>query len=192
MPEATPQSEMATPFENYLSDLYWAFRPIHLHFFPCNFDFIETSSLRERIRAARLPLHKTASRQRGVCVKHLKRWKTSTLVVFYFSVSWITQGLIFINLCMYVCIQQGAQVWLWFLCQRKRPEVTVISKGDVPLTYLLQISFFMSIFCNGTWLTQEPPCRFLTTPVHGFIRSPQSDHFTLSIEEEGPALIWFI
>ena len=55
---------------------------------------------------------------------------------------------------------QGAQVWLWFLCQRRRPEVTVISKGDVPLTYLLQISFFMSIFCNGTWLTQEPPSRF--------------------------------
>ena len=33
-------------------------------------------------------------------------------------------------------ITQGAQVWLWFLCQRRRPEVTVISKGDVPLTYL--------------------------------------------------------
>ena len=85
-----------------------------------------------------------------VCVEHLNRSKTSS--------------------------QQGAQVWLWFLCQRRRPDVTVISKGDVPLTYLLQFSFFISIFCNGTWLTQEPPCRFQTTrfQFYRFARFSQS------------------
>ena len=37
--------------------------------------------------------------------------------------------------------------WLWYRWGRSS-------------TYLL---IFMSIFCNGTWLTQEPPCRFQTT-----------------------------
>ena len=44
---------------------------------------------------------------------------------------------------------------------RRWPEVTVISKGKVPLTYLLQFHF-MSCFWDGMWLTQEPPCRFQT------------------------------
>ena len=49
-------------------------------------------------------------------------------------------------------------------------QLPVISMGtliDVPA------SLFMSIFCNGTWLTQEPPCRFQTIcfqflVLHGF------------------------
>ena len=73
---------------------------------------------------------------------------------------WIDVKLLFFFCPLPFLKTQGAQVWLWFLCQRRRPEVTVISKGDVPLTYLLQISFFG----NGTWLTQEPPCRFICQP----------------------------
>ena len=40
-------------------------------------------------------------------------------------------------------------------------QLPVISMGtliDVPA------SVFMSIFCNGTWLTQEPPRRFQKKP----------------------------
>ena len=66
---------------------------------------------------------------------------------------------------------QGAQVWLWFLCQRRRPDVTVISRGDVPLTYLLFMEsqtvwhgakprtpswYFHWHFCNGEGLSREP------------------------------------
>ena len=43
-------------------------------------------------------------------------------------------------------VSSRGHVWLWFLCQRRRPEVTVISKGDVPLTYLLQFSFPNDLF----------------------------------------------
>ena len=58
--------------------------------------------------------------------------------------SWLSPGnfIWYLLICIYIYIYirnlflQGAQVWLWFLCQRRRPEVTVISKGDVPLTYL--------------------------------------------------------
>ena len=42
-------------------------------------------------------------------------------------------------------------------------QLPVISMGtlsDVPA------SIFMSNFCNGTWLTQEPPCRFQTIWFH--------------------------
>ena len=59
-----------------------------------HFDFIETSSLRERIRAGRHFVHmlcKMASRQRGVCVKHPKRCKTSNLYFCepaFFQTSW--------------------------------------------------------------------------------------------------------
>ena len=50
---------------------------------------------------------------------------------------------------------QGAQVWLWFLCQRRRPVVTVISEGDVPLTYL-QFRFLSNLHGTGfssCWIT---------------------------------------
>ena len=68
-------------------------------FLSLHFDFIETSSLRERIRAARhlvILLHKMASRQRGVCVWNIWRdVKLLTLVVSYSAVSWISLSLIF-------------------------------------------------------------------------------------------------
>ena len=66
-----------------------------------------------------------------VCVDHLHRCKTSFCLVDGFV------------LCLldFELRLQGAQVWLWFLCQRRRPDVTVISKGDVPLTYLPTMFF---------------------------------------------------
>ena len=48
-------------------------------------------------------------------------------------------------------------MWLWFLCQRRRPDVTVISRGDVPLTYLP--TMFISFSDMGRGSTQEPPRR---------------------------------
>ena len=51
-------------------------------FLSLHFDFIDIFSFREHKRASRQSvqsLHKIASRQRGVCVKHLNRCKTSTV-----------------------------------------------------------------------------------------------------------------
>ena len=71
-----------------------------------------------------------------VCVDHLHRCKTSFCLVDGFV------------LCLldFELRLQGAQVWLWFLCQRRRPDVTVISKGDVPLTYLPTMFFQFPIW----------------------------------------------
>ena len=45
------------------------------------------------------------------------------------------------------------------------PTKTARSHSDIKgrRPFDVPASIFMSIFCNGTWLTQEPPCRFQTT-----------------------------
>ena len=63
---------------------------------------------------------------------------------------------------------QGAQVWLWFLCQRRRPEVTVILKGDVPLTYLLQFHSRLVCFPSNLHVTGFSSCR-ITSMIHSYL-----------------------
>ena len=64
-------------------------------------------------------------------------------------------------------------------------QLPVISMGT-----LIDVlaSLFMSIFCNGMWLTQEPPCRFQTTRFQfsRFAQFSQSE-FPMSIEDERAA-----
>ena len=72
----------------------------------------------------------------GACVKHLNRCKT-----YWFVLSMLLQG---------------AQVWLWYLCQRRRPDVTVISEGDVPLTYL------RTILSHWEWHAAKPRTPHIT------------------------------
>ena len=85
---------------------------------------------------------KKASRQRGVCVDHLKRCKTSycfDLVQFYF-------------------IFAGGHSISLGLCPTKLPVKWDIQLGqlDVPASVLFPR--------DGTWLTQEPPSRFICQP----------------------------
>ena len=58
------------------------------------------------------------------------------------------------NICIDVKrLTQGAQVWLSFLCQRRPPDVTAISRGDVPLTYL---QFFLHLFSDRRGTGPKP------------------------------------
>ena len=70
----------------------------------------------------------------------------------------------------------------WFLCQRRWPEVTVISKGDVPLTYL---QWFIHL-ASMSWHGAKP-----RTPLRQFwvlVWFLQSEHFRLSTSILGTAL----
>ena len=112
------------------------------------------------------------------CVEHLNRCKTSNWC-FRFLLWWLS--------ChdSNVFNAGGAGVTDETGTNKDTHQLPVISMGtliDVPA------SLFMSIFCNGMWLTQEPPCRFQTTRFQfsRFARFSQSE-FPMSIEDERAA-----
>ena len=131
-----------------------------LAFLSLHFDFIETSSFRERIRANRHVvhmLHKMASRQRGVCVKHLKRCKTSIACNFPLG-----------DICPFLLnvfdnkgdFKQGVPRLHSSVRGTNEDYSDVIWRGSMQPDQLhVPASFFMSMFCNGKWLTRKPPCR---------------------------------
>ena len=91
---------------------------------------------------------KKASRQRGVCVDHLKRCKTSysfNLVQFYFVLAGGT-GVTLVPVPTKTA--------------RSHSDIKGRRPFDVPASNFI----FVSIFCYGTWLTQEPPSRFFCQP----------------------------
>ena len=113
-----------------------------------------------------------------VCVEHLKRCKTST---WWFR---FTAHFNFIWFCMICC---------WVFHSSYRLHYHLYSRGVIHdldwwpneegqgscwyhgWSPWRTCFIFMSIFCNGTWLTQEPPSRFQTicflfstSSLHGF------------------------
>ena len=143
-------SDQARRMEAFPDEGLWALGLIQLMILPCilkPFPLQGTDNSLYRLR-----IWAKASRQRGVCVDHLHRCKTSFCLVDGFGLY-----LLDFELCL-----QGAQVWLWFLCQRRRPEVTVISKGDVPA------SNFMFHFNFLQWDVANPRT---TKPVFSCIRT---------------------
>ena len=105
---------------------------------------------------------KKASRQRGVCVDHLKRCKTSysfNLVQFYFVLAGGT-GVTLVPVPTKTA--------------RSHSDIKGRRPFDVPASNFM----FVAIFCYRTWLTQEPPSRFKQLPcfpISRFARFSQSE-----------------
>ena len=96
----------------------------------------------------------------SVCVwDHLNRCKTS---IRWFRCTTCFVGLFMIYFPISIS-RRGAGGTDETGTNKDTHQLPVISMGtliDVPA------SIFMSNFCNGTWLTQEPPCRFQTIWFH--------------------------
>ena len=123
-----------------------------------HFDFIETSSLRERIRADRHFVHmlcKMASRQRGVCVKHPKRCKTSNLYFCepaFFQTSWnpfspISQEIL-----------SGGNQAFPFSRGTRHPWPTVCNEATVldGISGLITLTYLLNLFHFHPWLPAKP------------------------------------
>ena len=94
-----------------------------------------------------------ASRQRGVCVNHLKRCKTSTFRSYFHDFEFFVLTSCRTSILNYT---QGVVAGSRVYHQRRRsgfPGDTWPDQPCVPASFL----------GYGTWLTQRPPCRFQQT-----------------------------